>query len=188
MIITVASQHGAGKTTVTTLLSERLGLRLLDMGAKFRALGKEKGMSIEDFVKFLTENPGESDKIDREMDDHQKQEIAAGDIIVNSNVGAMLAENADLKVLLTCPLGVRGRRVFEGKQRLGDSRFTSVGEAEQDLVERDRNDQERYKRLYNFDMFDTNNYGLVIDTGETAKNEVVQKILDELKRRNPNAF
>ncbi|MFC2174950.1 cytidylate kinase family protein [archaeon] len=189
MIIVIASQHGAGKSTVTELLSQHFSwLRTLDMGEKFRALAKDKGLSIEEFTRLLTEKPEESDRIDREMDDWQKKEIAKGDIIVNSSVGAMLTEDADLKVLLTCPLNIRAKRVFEGKSRLGDSSFTSVAEVENDLVERDRNDQERYKRLYNFDMFDTDNYDVVIDTGEMTKKEAVQKVMDELKRRNPNAF
>ena len=125
---------------------------------------------------------------DREMDDFQKKKIEAGGIVVNSNVGAMLAGGAGLKVFLECPLDVRAKRVFQGQRRESDTRFASVEEAKKDLVERDRNDSERYKRLYGFDMFDKSHYDLVLDTSEMAKNEVVQKIMDELKRRNPNAF
>ncbi|MCK4327825.1 MAG: (d)CMP kinase [Candidatus Diapherotrites archaeon] len=189
MIIVVASQHGAGKSTaVNGLLEAFSGMRKLEMGKKFRELAEEKGMTIDEFSKFLASNPAESDRIDREMDDYQKREIAKGNIIVDSSLGAMAAEGADIKVLLTCNAETRAQRVLGGGKRYGDEGAGTVGEMARQLIERDKNDQERYKRLYGFDMFDTGNYDLVVDTGETTKNEVVQKIVDELKRRNPNAF
>jgi len=63
-----------------------------------------------------------------------------------------------------------------------------VEEMEKQLLERDRNDRERYLRLYGFDMFDKSHYDMIIDTSEMGKNEVVHKIVEELKRRAPNAF
>ncbi len=189
MIIVIARQHGAGGTTVMGLLLKRLpGMRKLEMGKKFRVMAKERGMSIDEFSKMLNENPTEAEKVDRAMDSYQKEEVGKGNIIVNSNLGAMVAPNADLKVLLTCDLEVRAKRVLKGGRRFGDSKAETVEEMERQLAERDENDRERYMRLYGFDMFDKSHYDLIIDTSEMAKNEVVQKIIEELKRRAPNAF
>ena len=184
MIIVIASQHGAGKTTLMNLLSKRFPqLRVLEMGKKFRELAMKRGMSIEDFSKYLSEHPEESEKIDREMDRWQKEQIEEGDIMINSNLGAMVANNADIKVLLVCPLDVRAKRVFE-KQREGDRKATSIEQVKQNLLERDRSDRERYLRLYNFDMFDKKHYDIILNTAEMTPEEEVETIIKEMKRRS----
>ena len=170
------------------LLKEFPGMRHLEMGKKFRLLAKKRGMTIDVFSKLLNDDPAEAEKIDREMDDYQKKEVGKGDIIVNSNLGAMVAPDADLKVLLVCDLAVRAKRVLAGGVRFGDDRAETQEQMEKQLAERDKNDRERYMRLYGFDMFDKSHYDLVVDTSEMAKNEVVQKIMSEIKRRVPNAF
>lgn len=189
MIVVIARQHGAGGTTIMNLLLQKLpGMRKLEMGKKFRLLAEERGMTIDEFSELLNKTPAEAEKVDRAMDEYQKKEVEKGNIIVNSNLGAMAAPNADLKVLLVCDLGVRARRVLAGGKRFGDSKAETVEEMKKQLSDRDRNDRERYLRLYGFDMFDKSHYDLIIDTSEMAKNEVVQKIIKELKRRVPNAF
>lgn len=184
MIIVVASQHGAGKSTaVDGLLKKFPKMRKIEMGKKFRELAEERKMSIDEFSQLLSDNEEESDKVDRVMDEYQKEEVAKSDIIVDSNLGAMVATDADLRVLLVCDAKIRAERVIKGGKRYGDKEATNVETMAYQLDERDKNDSERYKRLYEFDMFDWENYDLVVDTAENTKKEVVQKIVKALKRR-----
>jgi len=178
MIITVASQHGAGKSTAVDLLLKRFPrMRKLEMGAKFRQLAEKHGMTIDDYISWLTKNPKESGRVDREMDEYQKSEIAKGNILVDSNLGALFAPNADVRVLITCPAEVRARRVLADPSRKGDKKAASVSQEASTLKERDENDRKRYLKLYKFDMFDPKNYDVVIDTAKTPKDAVVNRII-----------
>ncbi|MBO7095156.1 cytidylate kinase family protein [bacterium] len=49
------------------------------------------------------------------------------------------------------------------------------------VKERNSSDEERYKKLYDVDLWNPNNYNLVIDTSERTPEEVLQIILDEFK-------
>ncbi len=189
MIITVASNHGAGKSTTVDLLLEALpNMHKVDISRRFRELAAERGMNADDFTEFLTQNADESEQVDREIDEYQKQQIEKGNVIVDSNLGAMLAPKATLKVFLKCDIKKRAKRVFEGGLRYGDKIVETPKQMEKQLETRDKNDQERYKKLYGFDMFNHKHYDLILNSGENTKKEVVQNIMDELKRRNPNAF
>ena len=50
-----------------------------------------------------------------------------------------------------------------------------------EVKERNQNDEDRYKRLYNIDLWNPNNYNLVIDTSERTPEEVLDIILNEFK-------
>lgn len=49
MIITVGGLAGTGTTTTAELLSEKLDIPFVSSGSIFRAMAKEKGMSVLEF-------------------------------------------------------------------------------------------------------------------------------------------
>lgn len=182
MIVTVASQHGAGKTTLVKTLAEHLpDLRPIVMGDKFRAEAEERSMTIEAFMSFLLQNEKESEIFDRKVDDWLIAELKKGNVIVDSSIGPYLAPKDSLNIFLKCELNERAKRVFEGTPRARDSPVESVDQVKQNLMERDENDQKRYLRLYNYDIFDDDNYVLVIDTTELQSEDVVKMVLEAIK-------
>ncbi|MDR0860403.1 MAG: hypothetical protein LBO09_05535 [Candidatus Peribacteria bacterium] len=52
-----------------------------------------------------------------------------------------------------------------------------------EVKERNLNDQERYKKLYDINVWDYKNYTLVIDTSERTPEEVLEILLKEFKLR-----
>jgi cytidylate kinase len=51
------------------------------------------------------------------------------------------------------------------------------------VKERNLNDQQRYKKLYDIDVRDYKNYNLVVDTSERTPEEILAIILAEFKAR-----
>ena len=53
MILAISGLHGTGKSTIGRNVAETLGLTYFLAGDAFRELAKIKGMSLEDFSKYV---------------------------------------------------------------------------------------------------------------------------------------
>lgn len=69
MKITISGPPGSGKSTLSKMLSAKLGLELVSMGDIFRKLATERCMSLDEFGTLAKCN----DEIDRKLDDAQKK-------------------------------------------------------------------------------------------------------------------
>ncbi len=74
MIVTVSGPPGSGKSTLSKILSVRLGLELVSMGDIFRNCAEERCMCLAEFG-YLAKNNCE---IDREIDEMQKKSQRKG--------------------------------------------------------------------------------------------------------------
>jgi cytidylate kinase len=92
LIITISGPPGSGKSTLSKILSVRLGLELVSMGDIFRKCANERCMSLEEFGQIAKCN----EKIDREIDEMQKQ----------------IALEKDFPVFLWMPIFVSGSKLL----------------------------------------------------------------------------
>ena len=74
---------------------------------------------------------------------------------------------------------VAGERIFKAKR--DTDKQTTKKHAINEVKERNSSDEARYMKLYNVDLWNPNNYNLVIDTSERTPEEVLQIILEEYK-------
>jgi len=166
-VITVSGLYGSGKTTVSRILAKKLGLRYVCTGSIVRKLAADNGMSLIDFEKKIAEKDKKYDKM---VDDMQRQEAKAGDVVIDSRLGGWFVD-ANLKVWLDAPVSVRSQRVSVREN-------VSVEEAKKRIIERDGSDVERYKNYYKIDLNDTSVYDMIIDTSKLSPEEIVSKILE----------
>lgn len=169
--IAVSGKSGCGNTTVSTLLAESLGIRLINF--TFRTLAQEMGVSLADVI----ERAKRDDSFDRIVDTRQVELARASSCVLGSRLAVWMLSDADLKVYLHASDDVRARRI---QQREGGdieeiSAFTRMRDAE---------DTKRYKRLYNIDNTDCGFVDLQIDTAQYRPQQIVRIILDELVRRS----
>ncbi|MCR5252858.1 MAG: AAA family ATPase [Treponema sp.] len=169
--IAISGKSGCGNTTVSTLLSQKLNIKLINY--TFRQLAAEKGLTLAQVI----ENAKTDDSYDEYVDNHQVELARAENCVLGSRLAIWMLKEADFKVYLFASDEVRANRVFEREG--GDleeiKRFTSM---------RDSEDSRRYKKLYNID---NNEYGFVdlfIDTSKYNPEQIVELILSELKKRN----
>ncbi len=167
MIITISGPPGSGKSTLSKILSVRLGLELVSMGDIFRKCAHDRCISLEEFGQIAKCN----EKIDREIDEMQKK-IAneKDDILIEGRLSGFLVD-ANLKVWLKAPLEIRAQRIAkrEGKQ---------VSKAMAETSEREECERERYLKYYSININNLSVYDIIIDSSRwnpEELNEIIEK-------------
>ncbi|HHQ45084.1 MAG TPA: cytidylate kinase [Candidatus Altiarchaeales archaeon] len=169
MIVVVGGKIASGKSTLAKRLSQKLGFSHVSAGSVMRKMASERGMTLVEFSEYAEEHP----EVDKEIDERQKAE-AVGDCIVDGRLSAYFVD-ADLKILLTAPIDVRAKRVFER-----DGNFESFEDAKRALEARENSEKKRYRDFYGIDLDDTSVYDVVIDTEMCGKDEMVEVSLREI--------
>jgi cytidylate kinase len=169
--IAISGKSGCGNTTVSRLVAESLGLRFINF--TFRALAEEKGM---DLAKILT-LAAEDDSWDREVDRRQAALAREEEgCVLGSRLAVWLLEEADLKVYLRARPETRARRIM---RREGGS----LGKIASFTARRDREDRDRYLRIYGIDNDNYSFVDLVIDTDTVEPAEITELIIEKLKEK-----
>jgi cytidylate kinase len=178
MIITISGLHGTGKSTIGKLIAENLGLQYYSTGQAFRDIAKETNMTLEEFSLYVEKNPKIDEKLDNKIFDIAKR----GNIVIDSQLsGYLLKSQADFKILLTCPLEVRVKRMAERDN-------LNYEETLKETIIIEDSELERFKQLYNIDLSDQNEieklYDLIINTEDLTIEEILEEILFKLQSLN----
>lgn len=176
-IISLAGDIASGKGTVSKILSERLNYTIYRNGEYFRSLAKEMNMSIKDFNIYVESHPD----IDLKIEQSAKEYAEKNDnILIDARLGWYAVPHS-FKVYLKVDLEIAAKRVMQDDSRGSIEKYTSLEEAEKEIWERFKLENERYYKLYNVRKDDMNNYDLVIDTTSLTPNEVTEIIYTKYK-------
>jgi predicted cytidylate kinase len=173
MILTIGGPPGSGKTTVASLLSEKLDLELVVIGEIFRNMAKEKGYSLAEFGEMASTDHS----IDIELDQRTVNRAKQGDLILEGRLaGVMLQKNEipAFKIWLDADINERAKRI---SGRDGGE----IEEVMARILEREQCEIERYQEIYKVNLTDKNIYDLVIDTTDISEKEVADLILNSLE-------
>ncbi|GAB1693582.1 AAA family ATPase [Krasilnikovia sp. M28-CT-15] len=167
---------GSGKSTVSMMLAQRLGVRRVSIGDLYRGMAADHGMSALQFNLHSELD----DKIDHDIDQLQHDIAVSGErLVVDSRLAWHFFADA-LKVhLITDPV-VAARRVLG---RTGDpvENYRSVEEARHQLAKRSDSERQRFLSRYGVDKTRLRNYDVVCDTTRAAPEQVVERILEALE-------
>ena len=142
-----------------------------------RKLAAEMWINIIEFNK-MWDNPEKAKEFDIKYEEYQKGLNLTDNIILDSRLG-FYAQPKAFKILLDVDEAIAWERIFKDKRETDKNSTKKHAIAE--VKERNSNDEQRYKKLYDIDLWDANNYNLVIDTSERTPEEILQIILDEFK-------
>jgi cytidylate kinase len=165
MKIAISGKSGCGNSSVSKMVADRLGLRLINY--TFRTMAQERGMSFQEFSR-LAEN---DTSYDRMLDKRQIEMAMEGDCVLGSRLAIWLLTEADLRVYLTASVEVRAERIG---RREGKSSEIALSET----VDRDKRDRARYLKLYEIDNDEFEFADLVIDTERYEAYKVADLITD----------
>src|SRR5215475_3076578 len=106
--VVVNGDLGSGKSTVSTLLAQQLGIRRISVGDLYRELAAQRGVTALE----LNLHAELDDKIDHYVDQLQRDIAASGEqLVVDSRLAWYLFEDA-LKVHLITEPSVAAKRVL----------------------------------------------------------------------------
>jgi len=164
IVVTISGLHGVGKSNCAKLLANIFNLKYFSSGEIFRRLAKEKGMTLEEFSRYVEKNP----EIDREIDKETIRAAKEGNVIIDARLSGWKARDyADLKILLTAPLDTRVKRLAERDNK-------TYKEALEETSTREKSEKERFKRIYNIDVNDYSIFDLIINTELWSLDSVVK--------------
>jgi CMP/dCMP kinase len=166
---------GSGKTTVSVLLAQRLGIRRISVGDLYREMAKQRGMTALQ----LNIHAELDDKIDFYVDHLQSDIAASGEqLVVDSRLAWFFFHDA-LKVHLITEPTVAAVRVLGRPANTVES-YDTVEEARDRLASRSESERTRFLSRYGADKTRLRNYDLVCDTTSASPEEIVERIVDNL--------
>lgn len=163
MKIAISGKSGCGNSSVSKMVADRLGLRLINY--TFRTMAQERGMSFQEFSR-LAENDTSYDRL---LDRRQVEMAKEGDCVLGSRLAIWLLSDADLRVYLTASVEVRAARIGRREEK---SYEIALGET----LDRDKRDRARYLKLYGIDNDHYDFADLIIDTEKLEAYDVADKI------------
>ena len=169
--IAISGKSGCGNTTVSRLVAERLGLRCINF--TFRNLAAERGISLEEALGQAALDDSWDREVDRRQTGLARED---GGCVLGSRLAIWMLEEADLKVYLMARPETRARRIAgrEGGDIESVAAFTA---------ERDRQDRERYLRLYNIDNDDYGFADMAVDTDALEPQGIADLIIAKLTEK-----
>ncbi|MCR4735592.1 MAG: AAA family ATPase [Treponema sp.] len=169
--VAISGKSGCGNTTVSGLLAQTLGIKLINY--TFRQLAEEKGMTLKEVIEAAKND----DSYDKYVDKHQVELALSEPCVLGSRLAIWMLKEADLKVYLYASDQTRAQRIFnrEGGDLQQIIDFTAM---------RDREDTGRYKEFYGIDNNNYNFCDLIIDTANYNPEQIVDLIIAELKKRD----
>jgi len=168
---------GSGKWTVSKLLAKELWYEIVSIGDMKRKLAAEMWINIIEFNK-MWDDPEKSAEFDLKYEEYQQNLKLSDNIILDSRLW-FYAQPKAFKILLDVDEKVAWERIFKAER--DTDKHATKKHAIDEVKERNSSDEARYMKLYKVDLWNPDNYNLVIDTSERTPEEVLQIILDEFK-------
>lgn len=176
--ITVSGRIGSGATTLAKNLAEYLNWDILDGGKIMRKIQEDIGASVEETSKrpdsFDLEYEEKIKKILKEEQHH----------IIQSHLAGFDAQgiNGVYKIFVVCEDRVGEDKTDVRIDRLVNRDGVSVEQAKHELKERDRQNLEKWRRLYanndsSWVYWNKDYYDLIINTYELNKKDAFDETL-----------
>ena len=176
MIITIAGTPGAGKSSVAKLVAKRLKLKHYSTGDYMRQIALKRNISLMKLTKIA-----EKDKsIDKELDQWQiKSGKTKDNFVIDSRLGFYFIP-ISIKVLLIADIDKSVNRIFQQKRR--EEHAPTKGAIKKKIFAREKSEKKRYKALYKPEIYDLNDFDIIIDTSDLTIKEVVDGIIKYVKK------
>lgn len=186
MIISITGNPGSGKSTIAKKIAKKLNYKHYYIGKLRRETAKSQGMTLTQYNKL-----GETDSVtDFEVDKMQKKLGQKKENFVIEGRTSWHFIPHSLKLFLAVNPDEGAKRVFEELKRTDhrneDKKMNSVQEVFKSHGIREKSDKIRYKKYYNIDCNNKNNFDFVLDTTNLTPQQVFKKTIDFIKTKLDN--
>lgn len=174
--ITITGSLGSGKSAVSSILKEKLGIEVESIGSILRKMAQNYGMSTNEFNKYIETHP----EVDYELDEFVKNEgLKTTPKIFDSRLAWHFIPQS-FKIFLYVKDEIAAKRVFNDNNRVNE-KYESESHALSLIIERRKSEVFRYKKQYNVELENLHNYDLVIDTSHSSPEQIANKIISSLE-------
>lgn len=182
MIITIAGKPCCGKSTTAEIFANKYNFARINTGAIFKEKAKSMGKNVLELV-----SSDDAIAIDYQVDDELKNIYKTRlkeNLIIESRTSWSFMPKA-FNVYIDVDDDVIAERLFNS-DRTGKEKATSLEDAKNMAMARYKADCDRYKRIYDIDCTNLDNYDLVINnsnlTAEETADQIYAGYLDYLKK------
>lgn len=168
LVVIICGLAGSGKSTASAAIAKRFKLKHLSAGDQFRAVAKERGLSLIELGRYAAKHP----EFDKELDQRMMAAAKKGNVVLDGRAAAFLSQKLRLratKIFLTVDPKISAQRVAK---RDGISAASALKTSRQ----REREVARRLKALYGLDTSSAAYYDAVIQTDRYAPKEVADLI------------
>ena len=178
MIITINGKPGCGKTTVAKIVAKEIGYKHLSGGDMRGEIAERHNMTIDELNKVAETE----EWTDREVDDYLKKLGETEDNICMDSWTAFHFIPHATKVFIDCDFDVAAERIF--KDQRPDEEHQDTAEGVREMISgRWEKCRQRWIRYYGFDIANIENYDLVVDSSHKTIQQVVDDILEFVKKK-----
>ena len=181
MIISLSGALGSGKSTIAQMLADKLDWPRYYMGGLRREAAKKRGLTLAEYNKL-----GENDPVtDQEVDFYQRDLGQKEDNFVIEGRTSWYFIPHSLKIYLDVSLEEGAKRIFSNLQQKNNRNEDSNLNSWQDVLESNKHriesDKIRYRKYYNFEVYDPKNYDFYLDTTNLNIEQVFRAVYDYVK-------
>lgn len=176
MRITISGKPGSGKSTVAKILARKLKLKYYSVGNIMKEIASELGISLIELNKISEQD----NTLDNFLDSYQKQLNKRDNFILDSRLGFHFIKKS-IKIFLDVDIKEAAKRIIKQKRDVEKAR--TIKEMETLLKKRIKSEVKRYKKLYNINHLNKNNYDIIIDTTDKNQKQVVGIIIKKLFKK-----
>lgn len=181
-IVTISGRIASGSTTLAKKLSHILNWRHIEGGEIFWESVREK-LGLE-----ASETNLRPDNEDKDFDNYLKKLLHTGKhLIVETKLAAFNAQDIEgvFKVAVVCEDGNGNDHPEIRIDRLINREKMSIEEAKKEVLEREKNDLEKWRRIYangnqNWVYWDKKYYDLVVNTYSHNQEQTVDIVLEAM--------
>lgn len=181
--ITITGSLGSGKSVVSAILKEKLGMEIESVGSLLRKMAQHHGMSTNEFNKYIEAHP----EFDYELDSFVQQQGSRPIPMIFDSRLAWHFIPQSFKVYLYVKDEIAARRVYGDKNRVNE-KYESEADAQSLIIERRKSEILRFKTQYDIDIEDLTNYNLVIDTSHSTPEAIADMIIDNYRKNALNQY
>jgi predicted cytidylate kinase len=172
LCITLAGYPGSGKSTVGKLLAKRLHMKYYYIGNIMRKMAAEQHITLEKMQKKAENDFDYDKKVDSYSVKLAKQEK---NFVLDAHIGFYFIPKS-VKIYLYVSPKNAAKRIMKDSRPEEKKVFTEK-EALKKIKYRVSSENKRYKKYYNIDINDLNNYDIIIDTDNMSAKQIVDMIV-----------
>ena len=173
--ISITGDLGSGKSIIGRLLGQKTGFKFYSSGGIQREIASRHGITTLALNKLSEQNH----EIDKEIDDFTRDLSQTGEsFVIDSRMAWYFIPNS-FKIYLQVNVDIAAERILSDKSRKNED-YPDFDSAKEDIIKRKESEIYRFKKYYDVDCENMDNYDLVINTSFSTPEEIIAVILNNL--------